>query len=334
MEQRLNDNGKLFEKNFGELGLGVELVKAVDSPRGETYHYNLKVISNYNKNFIKSLVEIIAIYHHLKIDLVDSEQGHFAIFVHQKANSLSLNQCMRENHQRQVVIGKDINGELVEIDFEKIPHLLIAGTTGSGKSVLIHNLLVNLLSCYRVGNNDSERFRKGLELVIIDPKGNELDMYKNCRNVLFVDETKKAIQVLEHIVSEMDRRYKSNITTNNDLFIVIDELADLMLTSKFQVEESLVRIAQKGRALGIHLIVATQSPRVAVISGLIKANMPYRIALKTASARDSVVILDHKGAEQLEGQGDSIVRVGLLEKRTQIAYCEKELEAQFIEVNK
>ena len=171
-------------------------------------------------------------------------------------------------------------------------------------------------------------------MLIIDPKGNELDRYKNCGCVWFVDDTRKEIAQLEWAVAEMDRRYKENITTATDTFIVIDELADLMLTSKFEVEEYIVRLAQKGRACGIHLIVATQRPTIDVCSGLIKANMPYRIGLKTASVRDSVVILDHKGLETLKGRGDCIVKLGLQEYRTQIALPEDELIARVVEVNK
>lgn len=328
----LEENGKLFETNFGELGLRVKFIKATRNPLGELYLYNMVAMGDYNKKRIQSLLEIIAVYHHLDLSVVDSQEAHFGVFVSKPQDILSLAQCWAENGQRDIVIGKNNMGELVKLDFDKIPHLLIAGTTGSGKSVLLHNILVNLLSYYRASNSVN-RFRNGVNMIVIDPKGNELSMFKNVRNTMFVDNTQQAINVLKWAVNEMDRRYKENEQSNSDLFIVIDELADLMLTSKFSVEESVVRLAQKGRALGIHLIVATQRPTVDVCSGLIKANMPYRISLKTASVRDSVVILDHKGAENLK-VGEAIFKAGLNEQQIKIAYPEKEIESKLIETNR
>lgn len=329
---RLEDNGKLFETNFGELGLKVKFLKANNTPLGELYLYNMVYMSEYNKKYIKSLLEKIALYHHLGIRLVDNKEAHFGLLVSTAESPLSLAQCMLENGQRDIVIGKNASGELIKLDFEKIPHLLIAGTTGSGKSVLLHNILVNLMSFYRT-NNEGNRFRRGVATLIIDPKGNELSMYKNVKDTIFVDNTKQAINALNWVASEMDRRYRENTPQTSDLFVIIDELADLMLTSKFQVEESIVRIAQKGRACGIHLIVATQRPTVDVCSGLIKANMPYRIALRTASVRDSVVILDRKGAEALN-VGEGILKEGLKEQHFKIAMAENELESKFIDTNR
>lgn len=326
MSERINHNGNLYATNFGELGLEVEFVKGVESPLGDTYYYNLKYISQFNKKYLASLLEKIAVFHHADLRLIDTKEAHFGVFDSQASEMVSLSNLLCKS--RNIVIGVDINGHNVELDFTKIPHLLIAGTTGSGKSVLIHNLIVNLAVFY------GRQTIKVPQFVIIDPKGNELDMYRNMRNTNFIDNTRGAIATLKLCCEEMDRRYQHNDMSANDMFIIIDELADLMLTSKFEVEEYIVRLAQKGRACGIHLIVATQRPTIDVCSGLIKANMPYRIGLKTASVRDSVVILDHKGCEQLKGCGDCIVRLGLQEYRTQVAYPEKELEAKVIQINR
>ena len=313
----IEHNGKTLETNFGELGCPCRFIKGVSSPLGDTYYFDLISISNYNKAYLKSLIEKIAVFHHKDLSFVETKESHFAVFMKHNQTKLSLSQII-SNHALN--IGVDINGNKVAIDFNKAPHLLIAGTTGSGKSVLIHNLLTNIMYSYK----------KPFQFVLIDPKGTELVMYRNVKNTTFVSETQKAINVLAQLENIMDNRYR-NGTYHHEIFIVIDELADLMLTSRFEVEQSIVRIAQKGRACGLHLIVATQSPRATVISGLIKANMPYRLILKTTSVRESVVALDHKGSEELQGCGDCIVKLGLDEKRTQIAYCDNELESRLIQ---
>jgi energy-coupling factor transporter ATP-binding protein EcfA2 len=326
MNERLEQNGKLFETNFGELGLGVEFVKGYESPMGDTLLYNLKNISQYNKKYLSSLLEKIAIYHHASLQIIDTKEAHFGIFDNtDEARKVSLSQLLC-NH-REITIGLDNLGQPVKLDFEKIPHLLIAGTTGSGKSVLLHNLICNLMIWY--GRNHT----KTPQFIIVDPKGNELDKYRNVRNTTFIDNTQGAIHTLSLCCKEMDRRYHENDMSKNDMYIIIDELADLMLTSKFEVEESIVRIAQKGRACGIHLIVATQRPTIDVCSGLIKANMPYRIALKTASVRDSVVILDQKCAEELN-VGEAYFKEGVNLTRLKVAYPENELIAKVIDINR
>lgn len=323
-ENTINENGKVLETNFGELGLQVKFVSGTSSPLGDTYLFDMVYVSQYNENYLKSLIKKIAVYHHKDIDFITTKQAHFGLFIRNGTSyKLSLYQCMRECNERDVVIGKDNYNNLVKLDFSSIPHLLIAGTTGSGKSVLIHNLLVNLLCHYG----------RQLQLIIIDPKGSELDMYRGVRNTTFISNTPRAIDVLKQVENIMDARYQRGNHYQHEIFVVIDELADLMLTSKFEVEASIVRIAQKGRACGIHLIVATQRPSVDVVSGLIKANMPYRICLKTASVRDSVVVCDHKGCEQLE-VGEALVKMGVKETRTKIAMCEGSVEAHFIGVSK
>lgn len=318
----IDEVGKTYAYNFGQLGCPVQFVRAVESPLGDTFYFNLENIRQYNKVFISKLMEKLGAFHHDNLSFVETRETHFAMFCRKSQSSISLSQLLND---REIVIGKDINGRNTTIDFNKAPHLLIAGTTGSGKSVLLHNLLVNILNHYK----------NKQQLVIIDAKGTELPMYRNVRNATFVGgDTTKSISVLQQCEKIMDDRYRNGGYYFHEIFIVIDELADLMLTSHYEVEQSIVRIAQKGRAVGMHIIVATQSPRVQVISGLIKANLPYRIVLKTTSVRESVVALDHKGAEALQGRGDCYVKLGLDETHCQIAYVDNNLESNIINFNR
>ena len=218
-----------------------------------------------------------------------------------------------------VALGKDIVGKPFITDIKKLPHLLIAGTTGSGKSVGINAMILSLL--YR---NDPEH----LKLMLIDPKMLEFSIYNDIPHLLtpVITEPKKAIAALSNMVGEMNRRYTlmaDNRTKNIDnynekvkkdgsaepfpfIVIIIDELADLMMTGGKEVEYSIARLAQMARASGIHLIVATQRPSVDVVTGLIKANLPSRLSYRVGQRIDSKVILDAMGAESLLGRGDGL----------------------------
>jgi len=213
-----------------------------------------------------------------------------------------------------LALGKDIVGAPFVTDLAKLPHLLIAGTTGSGKSVGINAMILSLL--YK--NSPDE-----LKFVMIDPKMLEFSIYNDIPHLLtpVITEPKKAITALNAMVKEMERRYKlmakmkvKNIENYNKkadeklpyIVIIIDELADLMMTSGKDVEYSIARLAQMARASGIHLIVATQRPSVDVVTGLIKANLPSRISFKVGQKIDSKVILDQFGAESLLGRGDML----------------------------
>jgi S-DNA-T family DNA segregation ATPase FtsK/SpoIIIE len=215
-----------------------------------------------------------------------------------------------------IAIGKDISGTAVVADLAKMPHVLVAGQTGSGKSVMINTILTSLL--YRNSPSD-------LKLILVDPKTVEMAPYADIPHLLtpVITEPEKCISALKWAVAEMERRYralaevhKRNIGEYNTLkkeegmpyiVIVIDELADLMMMAARDVEALIVRIAQKARAVGIHLVLATQRPSVDVITGLIKANVPARIAFTTASGVDSKTIIDGVGAEKLLGQGDMLL---------------------------
>ncbi|AYC30804.1 DUF87 domain-containing protein [Paenisporosarcina cavernae] len=220
----------------------------------------------------------------------------------------------------QAALGLDLTGTPISIDLRKMPHGLIAGATGSGKSVCINSLLVSLL--YKASPKD-------LKLLLIDPKVVELAPFNHIPHLIspVITDVKAATAALKWAVEEMERRYQlfahsgardieryNHLAENNKSYslklpyivIVIDELADLMMMAPSEVEESICRIAQKARACGIHLILATQRPSVDVITGLIKANIPTRIAFSVSSQIDSRTILDTQGAERLLGRGDML----------------------------
>lgn len=216
----------------------------------------------------------------------------------------------------KIPLGKDIFGASVVSSIDKMPHLLVAGATGSGKSVAINSIILALL--YNARPNE-------VKLVLVDPKMLELSLYNDIPHLLspVVTQSKKAAETLRALVAEMERRYRQlaekgskNIDSFNKavpeaerlpfIVVIIDELADLMMTVQREVEDSIMRLAQMARAAGIHLIVATQRPSVDVITGLIKANLPARISFQVSSKTDSRTILDANGAENLLGMGDML----------------------------
>lgn len=231
-------------------------------------------------------------------------------------------------------VGRDISGAPVVGDISKLTHLLIAGTTGSGKSVCTNSLIISLL--YKASPEE-------VRLIMIDPKMVELGVYNGVPHLLIpvVTDPKKASSALQWAVVEMERRYRQFMERGvRDIFgfnelnksdptlekmpqivIVIDELADLMLVAAKEVEESIVRIAQKARAAGMHLVVATQRPSADVITGLMKANIPSRIAFAVSSAMESRIILDGSGAEKLVGRGDMLYQPIGAQKQTRVQGC-------------
>ncbi len=236
-------------------------------------------------------------------------------------------------------VGKDITGNVIVQDISKMPHLLIAGSTGSGKSVCINTLITSIL--YKYNPDD-------VKLIMIDPKIVELGVYNGIPHLLVpvVTDPQKAAGALNWAVREMMRRYDlfathhvRNLQGYNEdteieekipqIVVIIDELADLMMVAKKDVESSIQRLTQLARAAGIHLVIATQRPSVNVITGVIKANVPSRIAFKVASAVDSRTILDSAGAEKLLGKGDMLFQAGDMDKpiRIQGAFVtDKEVE--------
>jgi len=244
-----------------------------------------------------------------------------------------------------VWLGKDISGAAVWTDLARMPHVLIAGTTGSGKSGCINTILTSIL--LRTTPDD-------VRFILIDPKKIELSYYESIPHLLtpVVSSPKEASTVLANVVSEMERRYERlsavrarNLNEANRAFrsrsqptlphllVVIDELADLMMIAPQDVEDAVIRLAQKSRAVGIHLVLATQRPSVDVITGMIKANVPSRIAFAVSSQTDSRVILDASGAESLLGQGDMLFKpLGTSRlQRLQGAYVSEEEIALIVE---
>ncbi len=243
----------------------------------------------------------------------------------------------------ETVLGKDISGETVTCNVAKMPHLLIAGTTGSGKSVCVNSIIMSILM---------KSTPEDVRLIMIDPKKVEFMMYNGIPHLLIpvVTDPKKAAGALAWAVNEMLNRYKmfsennvrdfggfnelasdpnSGLKKMSHIVVFIDELADLMMASPKDVEDSIVRLAQMARAAGMHLVIATQRPTVNVVTGLIKANIPSRIALMVASQMDSRVILDGGGAEKLLGNGDMLYMPVGMPKPVRVQGCyvsDKEVE--------
>ncbi len=239
---------------------------------------------------------------------------------------ISIRECLEQNRPEwtkmgvPVVLGKDIQGNTQIIDLVKTPHLLIAGATGAGKSVCVNSMIVSILY---------KRSPRDVKMILIDPKIVELKLYNDIPHLLtpVITEPKRAMQALQYCLCEMERRYAlldgmsvRDITSYNKkivekkiatehlpyLIVVIDEFADLMATTGKQLEGVLARLAAMSRAVGIHLVLATQRPSIDVITGLIKANIPSRIAFMVASKTDSRIILDQMGADKLLGKGDML----------------------------
>ena len=255
-----------------------------------------------------------------KISVVGIEVPNIAVTTVSLREVIDSQEFSKAKSKSAFAVGKDIGGACIVGNIAKLPHMLIAGTTGSGKSVCMNSLIVSLL--YKASPDD-------VKLIMVDPKMVELGIYNGIPHLLIpvVTDPKKAAGSLQWAVTEMMRRYKAmsdagvrDLESYNGIIesqevdgnklpqvvVIIDELADLMLVAAKEVEESICRIAQMGRAAGIHLVIATQRPSADVITGLMKANIPSRIAFAVASAMESRIILDTQGAEKLVGKGDML----------------------------
>ena len=254
-----------------------------------------------------------------KISVVGIEVPNRAVTTVSLREVIDSPEFAKAKSKSSFAVGKDIAGNCIVGNIAKLPHMLIAGTTGSGKSVCMNSIIISLL--YKASPED-------VKMIMVDPKMVELGIYNSIPHLLIpvVTDPKKAAGSLQWAVTEMMRRYKSmsdagvrDLESYNSIVeaeeegtrlpqivVIIDELADLMLVAAKEVEESICRIAQMGRAAGIHLIIATQRPSADVITGLMKANIPSRIAFAVASAMESRIILDTQGAEKLVGKGDML----------------------------
>ena len=350
----VQQNAQTIKDTLSEFNIDVEMEGANIGPK--VTQYTLKPPSGVKLTRITALETNIALNlaaQSLRIEAPIPGQRAVGIEVpNRKAADVRLygiltSKQWKNNHEPlSFAIGKDISGEAVVGELNKMPHLLIAGQTGSGKSVMINTLLTSLL--YR--NSPSE-----MKLILVDPKQVEMAPYEDIPHLLtpVITEPEKTISALKWAVNEMERRYKllaeeklrdiksynqrlqkagkkiavededGNVQQHENgampyIVIVIDELADLMMVAARDVEALIVRLAQKARAVGIHLVLATQRPSVDVITGLIKANVPARIAFTVASQIDSRTILDQIGAEKLLGQGDMLMLTPSMSKPKRI----------------
>ncbi len=314
----LRANANIIKRALESFGISVEMGEINVGPT--VTRYTLKPAEGVKLTRITALNQDLALAlaaHPIRIEAPIPGKSLVGIEVPNKAaalvrlGSLFSYPEFQKSEILNFTLGRNVSGEPVFANIDKMPHLLIAGATGSGKSIMIHTLLISLL--YK---NSPEM----LKLILIDPKRVELSVYDGIPHLMapVITENKKAIGVLRWAIQEMDRRYElllqagaRDIKSYNKsefkipyLLIVIDELADLMTSYGREVEGSIIRLTQMSRATGIHLVVSTQRPSVEVITGLIKANITSRIALQVASQVDSRTILDTAGAEKLLGHGD------------------------------
>ena len=305
-------------------------IKDITYSRGPTItRYELKPEAGVRVRSIANLVDDISLSlatSGVRIEAPIPGKAAVGIEVPNRTRATVYLRDLIENHQfteakskLTAALGMDVGGNPIYFDISKMPHMLIAGATGMGKSVCINCVIISLL--YKARPED-------LKLILIDPKKVEFNIYKDIPHLYapIVSDPKKAAGALASAVAEMERRFELieevgvrdiasyNAATENDpykehmphMVIIIDELADLMMTAPDEVETAICRLAQKARAAGIHIIIGTQRPSVDVITGLIKANIPSRIACTVASQVDSRTIIDIAGAEKLIGRGDML----------------------------
>lgn len=334
-QQEIQQNSETLVETLRSFGVSTRIVEIHRGP--SVTRYELQPAAGVKVSKITGLVDDIAL--NLAANGVRIEApipGKAAVGI-ELANKNRDIVCIRElidsNEFRSMKskiafpVGKSIEGRIITVDIAKMPHLLIAGTTGSGKSVLTNSIIMSIL--FNASPDE-------VKLILVDPKQVEFPIYNGIPHLLIpvVTEAKKAAGALGWAVTEMMRRYntfanngvrdlkeynefvkdKENLSPLPQIVIVVDELADLMMAAPKEVEDSICRLAQLARAAGMHLVIATQSPRVEVITGLIKSNIDSRIALKVSSQIDSGVILGTVGAEKLLGHGDLLIKCAGFDK--------------------
>ncbi len=323
-----NSYAELITETFSAFGVPVEVIGSEVGPRLTQYYLRPQSINGRRAKIkaIKALNDDLALALGKRTTITNRPGKLILEIPNDEFENVTMGDIIESEQFREMIsagglplaLGKDTSGKPVVVDLTKMPHLLIAGATGSGKSVCMNALISSLLTAYSP---------KKLNFLMIDPKMVELVPYDGIRHLVkpVIKDMANASNALEWAVSQMEVRYKQlsevrkrNIKGYNKwasengkelmpyLVIVIDELADLMVQYKDEVETAVTRLAQMARAVGIHLILATQRPTVDVVTGLIKANVPARIAFGVSSGVNSRVILDQKGAEHLLGLGDSL----------------------------
>ena len=302
--------GESIAESLTALGLPSAFIDKTITCTTIKYHFNLENITKLPK--VKKVAELLSATCHEPIKVLSSQIGHFCLeFTRREREFPTYEQTwwkIKEFDSSAISFGIDENNEIVARKLKDLQNILISGLTGSGKSVFLNNIIMNI-HCHK----------DNTKLVLIDPKEVEFSKYENSDRLILpvATDIESSISALNTLCNEMDNRYKQlrelGLRDNTQgtfykIVVVVDELADLMLTSKGEVEEYIVRLAQKGRACGIHLVLATQRPTVNVVTGLIKANMATRVAFASASMRDSMVTLDYAGSEKLLGKGDCLIK--------------------------
>lgn len=283
---------------------GLKVTKAIEGLRVNTYildlPYNIDVnkLLKLQKNLVIALNENNIRVYQDGSNLVIERATNKGIL---KFDDIFYRSMYERNKDMRLVLGKDLQGNSIVTSLKKAPHILVSGCTGSGKTQLLHCFISSLL----LGNNPCQ-------MILIDPKGNEFNVYERIDTVDFITDIPAALNKLRWLVDEMNARYKEmaelhvtdvDQTRFSRIVCVIDEFADLIKRDK-SIEQSVVLLAQKARGCGIHLVIATQYPKVEVLTGLIQANIPTRVCLKVNSIMQSRVALERTGGEKLLGRGD------------------------------
>lgn len=298
---------RLLQSLLMDLGISVIPKYESDSPLCKLFHFNVCRIKDIN--IIPKQSPILSKFLKADIQYEESSVAHFALRLNKtERQKVLFNNKMYESkvgynyNELRIFAGIDAENKVVSFNLQDMPHMLIAGTTGSGKSVMLNSIICSLM-----------KSEETILFDFIDTKRVELSKFKNIKNASFSPTPIDALEILADVCMEIDYRYSVlEDNPNADFFsrvVVIEELNDLMMSSKKAVEQYIVKIAQLGRACGVHLIIATQRPVVETLTGNIKANIDCRLALKTTSAIDSRNILGHSGAEKLNGKGDALLKL-------------------------
>lgn len=315
--------GESVAEFFKLAGVGVRFVEMTRAPQLLKYHFNLVNLSDFKK--VAEVIKLLELETKQTITQDTSKIAHFSLIFERNeretVHTLQQGEAMRKASPLSILLGKDTDGETITAKLQSLPHLLIAGTTGAGKSCAINSIIMSL-ACYNKPQD--------LGIILFDLKQCELVHFDNLPHLEreTVTDASEAEAVLRALVYEMESRYKqikqgASPDEFKTLLIVIDELSDLV-TQAPQCKTHLVTLLAKARASNIHIIVATQSPRAKILDGATLANLPSRLALTCASSRESVLILGHKGAEHLTGSGDAILKLnGQNEIRLQCPYISK-----------